>query len=214
MSAGTMASGPLAALARGVAIAGCVSPAEAGRRRGEEGGRSSTSGTARGGGRRGEPQLMKKHLEGFLRGWRATKLAPRRRFLRCVGRLRSAAAKSHRRSPLCRMALRPNILFILADDLGWAEVGYHSKHHVRGTGDWRGRRGASLTPAIDQLAAEGVQLERHYCHKVAATPHSRFAHTRTTRVLRNGLSLTPPACVRSSARRHARLFKVAERPFT
>ena len=72
------------------------------------------------------------------------------------------------------MALRPNILFILADDLGWAEVGYHSKHHVRGTGDWRGRRGASLTPAIDQLAAEGVQLERHYCHKVAATPHSRF----------------------------------------
>ena len=70
MSAGTMASGPLAALARGVAIAGCVSPAEAGRRRGEEGGRSSTSGTARGGGRRGEPQLMKKHLEGFRCGGR------------------------------------------------------------------------------------------------------------------------------------------------
>ena len=82
MSTGTMA-GPLAALARGVAIAGCVSPAEAGRRRGEEGGRSSTSGTARGGGRRGELLLMEKHGEGF--GWAAKTspyVAPRRRFLR------------------------------------------------------------------------------------------------------------------------------------
>ena len=61
------------------------------------------------------------------------------------------------------MALRPNILFILADDLGWAEVGYHSKHHVRGTGDWRGRRGASLTPAIDQLAAEGAKCLQVLC---------------------------------------------------
>ena len=43
---------------------------------------------------------------------------------------------------------RPNILLIIADDLGWADVGYH---------------GSEIdTPNIDQLAREGVRLEQHY----------------------------------------------------
>lgn len=42
----------------------------------------------------------------------------------------------------------PNILFLLADDLGWGDVGYH------GSG--------IRTPNIDRLAASGVELDQHY----------------------------------------------------
>ncbi|XP_077867836.1 arylsulfatase I-like [Saccoglossus kowalevskii] len=43
---------------------------------------------------------------------------------------------------------RPNIVFVLADDLGWHDVGYH---------------GSIIdTPNIDHLAAEGVKLENYY----------------------------------------------------
>ncbi len=46
------------------------------------------------------------------------------------------------------LARQPNIVILLADDLGWADVGYH---------------GSPIeTPSIDRLAAEGVQLDRFY----------------------------------------------------
>jgi arylsulfatase A-like enzyme len=43
---------------------------------------------------------------------------------------------------------RPNIVFILADDLGWADVGYHGSE--------------IQTPNIDRLAQEGVRFSHHY----------------------------------------------------
>ena len=42
----------------------------------------------------------------------------------------------------------PNIVIILADDLGWADVSYHG--------------GYIKTPHLDQLAKEGVELDRFY----------------------------------------------------
>jgi arylsulfatase A-like enzyme len=42
----------------------------------------------------------------------------------------------------------PNILVVVADDLGWRDVGYHASE--------------IKTPYLDQLAKEGVRLERHY----------------------------------------------------
>lgn len=42
----------------------------------------------------------------------------------------------------------PNIVIILADDMGWNDVGYHGSE-IR-------------TPHIDQLAAEGLELDRFY----------------------------------------------------
>ena len=42
----------------------------------------------------------------------------------------------------------PNVLFILADDLGWADVGYHDSDII--------------TPNLDGLAKDGVRLEQHY----------------------------------------------------
>jgi arylsulfatase A-like enzyme len=44
----------------------------------------------------------------------------------------------------------PNTIFILADDLGWADIGYHDS-------DIR-------TPHLDKLAAGGVRLNRHYVY--------------------------------------------------
>jgi len=42
----------------------------------------------------------------------------------------------------------PNVIIMLADDLGWADVGY---------------RGSDIkTPNLDQLAADGLRLERFY----------------------------------------------------
>lgn len=43
---------------------------------------------------------------------------------------------------------KPNILIILPDDLGWADVGYHGSDVI--------------TPNIDKLAKSGIMLDQHY----------------------------------------------------
>ena len=51
-------------------------------------------------------------------------------------------------SPAAAAETRPNILFIVADDLGWKDVGFH---------------GSDIqTPALDRLAAGGAKLEQYY----------------------------------------------------
>lgn len=47
---------------------------------------------------------------------------------------------------------RPNILFIVADDLGWGDVGWHD--------------GFAKTPNLDRLVREGVELDQHYVQPV------------------------------------------------
>lgn len=49
---------------------------------------------------------------------------------------------------------KPNIIIILADDLGWGDVGYH---------------GSSIkTPNLDRLAKEGIELNRYYTAAVCS----------------------------------------------
>lgn len=55
-------------------------------------------------------------------------------------------------------APRPHIVFILADDLGWKDVGYHG--------------GSIQTPNIDKLAAEGTRLEQFYVQPVCSPTRS------------------------------------------
>ena len=43
---------------------------------------------------------------------------------------------------------KPNIVFIIADDMGWADIGYQNP--------------AMLTPHLDTLAKEGARLTHHY----------------------------------------------------
>lgn len=54
---------------------------------------------------------------------------------------------------------RPNIVFILADDMGWADPGFNG-------GD------PALTPNIDRLAGQGVQFTQFYSHAVCAQTRS------------------------------------------
>jgi arylsulfatase A-like enzyme len=52
----------------------------------------------------------------------------------------------------------PNIVFILADDLGWRDVGYHG--------------GEIATPHIDRLAREGTRLNQFYVQPVCSPTRS------------------------------------------
>lgn len=51
-------------------------------------------------------------------------------------------------------APRPNIVYILADDLGWGDVGWHG--------------GEIQTPNLDRLAASGARLEQFYVQPVCS----------------------------------------------
>lgn len=51
-------------------------------------------------------------------------------------------------------ATKPNILIIIADDLGWNDIGYHGSE--------------IKTPAIDSLVQAGVQLNKYYVCSVSS----------------------------------------------
>jgi len=63
-------------------------------------------------------------------------------------------------------AAKPNILFIVADDLGWADLGYHGSKHK--------------TPNLDKLAREGVELDRHYVQPVCSPTRTALLSGRWT----------------------------------
>ena len=55
-------------------------------------------------------------------------------------------------------AAPPNIVFILADDYGYNDIGYHNQD--------------ILTPHLDTLAGEGVILEQSYVQPVCTPTRS------------------------------------------
>src|SRR5262245_45164479 len=52
---------------------------------------------------------------------------------------------------------RPNIIFLLCDDLGYGDVGCFGQKKIR-------------TPNIDRLAAEGMRLTVHYSGNAVCAP--------------------------------------------
>jgi len=71
-------------------------------------------------------------------------------------------------------AVRPNIVFILADDLGYRELGSFGQQKIR-------------TPHLDALATQGMKLTQHYCGNAVCAPsrcvlmtglHPGHAHVR------------------------------------
>ncbi len=53
-----------------------------------------------------------------------------------------------------------NVVFFMADDLGWNDVGYHGSE--------------TRTPHIDRLAREGVELDRYYVFPVCSPTRAAF----------------------------------------
>ena len=81
----------------------------------------------------------------------------RRDFLKTVGL--GAAALAVTRFEFCRGTAgpKPNVIFILADDLGYGELGCFGQEKIR-------------TPNIDRIAAEGMKLTQHYSGSPVCAP--------------------------------------------
>ena len=60
----------------------------------------------------------------------------------------------------------PNIVILIADDMGWGDVGYHGSE-IR-------------TPELDRLAAEGMRLERFYVYPVCSPTRSALLTGRSS----------------------------------
>ncbi len=54
----------------------------------------------------------------------------------------------------------PNVVFIIADDLGWADVAFHG--------------GNAPTPNLDRLAKDGLELTQHYVAPVCSPTRAGF----------------------------------------
>mmetsp|Transcript_14657 Transcript_14657/g.16265 ORF Transcript_14657/g.16265 Transcript_14657/m.16265 type:complete len:533 (+) Transcript_14657:62-1660(+) len=57
---------------------------------------------------------------------------------------------------------KPHVVFLLIDDYGWANVGYHRDPPTEEV----------QTPNIDALVAEGIELDRHYVFKYCSPTRS------------------------------------------
>ena len=55
---------------------------------------------------------------------------------------------------------QPNIVFVLADDYGWNDVGYHGSE--------------IKTPTLDRLASDGVKLENYYVQPICSPTRSQL----------------------------------------
>lgn len=55
---------------------------------------------------------------------------------------------------------KPNIVFIVADDYGWNDIGYHGSE--------------IQTPTLDRLAGEGVKLENYYVQPICTPSRSQL----------------------------------------
>src|SRR5512139_2481097 len=70
-------------------------------------------------------------------------------------------------APTLAATARPNILYVVADDLGWKDVGFHGSDIA--------------TPNLDRLASGGARLEAFYAQPMctpsrAALMSGRYPH--------------------------------------
>ena len=92
----------------------------------------------------------------------------------CVGAARSATGTNATAGEARNPAAKPNFVFILADDLGYNELGCYGQKKIR-------------TPNLDRLAAQGMRFTDHYSGSPVCAPsrctlmtgyHTGHAHVR------------------------------------
>jgi arylsulfatase A len=81
----------------------------------------------------------------------------RRNFLKSIGIASTALFLHSCASPLKQPTKRPNIIYILADDLGWGDLSCYGQSKFE-------------TPNIDSLAAEGMKFTQHYSGSTVCAP--------------------------------------------
>lgn len=84
-------------------------------------------------------------------------LAPMMRFHSALSILAVVAGLLCSSSASAAPAARPNVLLILADDLGWSDIGCYGAPDIR-------------TPELDRLASQGVRFTQFYANGTECTP--------------------------------------------
>ena len=122
---------------------------------------------------------------------------------RCLLRLFAVAAICSLVPVVSAAESKPNIVFILADDLGYGELGCYGQEKIR-------------TPCIDRLAAGGMRFTQHYSGAPVCAPsrcclmtglHTGHAYVRDNKgkpiigqlPIPAGTVTEPVVCVSSSA---------------
>lgn len=82
-------------------------------------------------------------------------------FVLLLGILILTEATHHKPNTTTR-AGKPHLVFMLVDDWGWANVGYHRSPPTNEV----------VTPNIDKLVKEGLELDQHYVFKVCSPSRS------------------------------------------
>lgn len=81
----------------------------------------------------------------------------RRRFLKRVGTAAVATGMVSTQASLAAEGEKPNIIYILADDLGYGDLGCYGQQKIK-------------TPNLDRMAAEGMRFTQHYAGDTVCAP--------------------------------------------
>ena len=79
-----------------------------------------------------------------------------------------------------RQTKKPHIFVLLVDDWGWGNVGYHRKtepftnHHSQTATEEYCVNDEVLTPNLDSLVSEGLEMDQHYAYKYCTPSRSSF----------------------------------------
>src|SRR4051812_34178523 len=71
--------------------------------------------------------------------------------------LSALAAPARARAPAAAETRPPNIIFILADDLGWGDLACYGSKSIK-------------TPNLDRMAAEGLRFTQAYAGSAVCSP--------------------------------------------